>query len=162
MRHLFSFMVVLLVCTVCRAVEPKEIAVSNLSMRFNTKIEQIYTFYGAGDFVINNEYTDCSPMKVSHTIHITGKRFVLDKGTENETNFNINSCTYTNGNVFADRGTMEIYRFSCNKIKDNATSSWTSIITVQKVKDGVRAQTIISIPSYDSDGVMCQNTILRN
>lgn len=162
MRHFVTFVVVFMVCMACKAVEPQKIAVSELSMRFATKTEQIHSFYGAGDFVINKEPSDCEVMRVVHTISVRGNKLTIDGGTEDEIAFNISSCSYSKGKVFADRGTMEVFRFSCNELEENSPSSWTSIITIQKIKDGARTKTIISIPRYDSDGVMFQNMILQD
>lgn len=162
MRHFISLVVVFMVCMACKAVEPQKIAVSELLMKFSTKTEQIHTIYGAGDFVINKEPDGCSPMRVVHSVSIRGDKLTIDSGTEDEINFKINSCTYGKGKVFADRGTMETYRLSCNELDEGTPSSWTSIITIQEVKDGARSKTIISIPRYDSEGVMFQTMIFKD
>lgn len=162
MRHFVTFVVVLLVCMACKAVGPQKIAISDLLMKFSTKTEQIHAFYGAGDFVTNKAPSDCDIMRVAHTISIRGNKLTIDVGTEDEITFNISSCTYSKGKVFADRGTMEVYRLSCNELDEDTPSSWASVITIQKVKDGARFKTIISIPRYDSDGVMFQNMILQD
>ena len=162
MRHFLSFVVVFMVCLVCQAIEPQKIVVSRLSMSFSTRTEQIHAFYGAGDFVINKNTIDCTPMEIAHSISIRGEKLTIDSGTEDETIFKIATCTYNKGKVFADRGTMELYRLSCNELSDNEPSPWTSIITIQKVKDGTRSKTIITIPSYNSDGIMFQSITLQD
>ena len=162
MKRLISLVVVLLVILACKAGEPQKFEVSKLLMKFNTKTEQTHSFYGAGDFIINQSTIDCTPMKISRLISIQGDRLTIDGGTEYETIFKIATCTYDKGKVFVDRGTMELYHLSCNELIENELSPWTSIITIQKVKDGTRCKTIITIPSYDKDGVMCQCTILQD
>jgi hypothetical protein len=162
MRRFLSFMVVFMISVVCMALEPQKIVVSELLMNFRTKTEQIHTFYGAGNFIVNKSAIDCTPMKTPHSISIRGDKLTIDSGTEDETIFKIATCTYNKGKVFADRGTMELYRLSCNELSDNELSPWTSIITIQEVKDGARSKTIITIPSYDSDGVMFQSITLQD
>lgn len=162
MRHFISLVVVFVVCVVCKAIEPHKTNVSELLMTFSTKTEQIHSFYGAGDFVANKESVGCSQMRVVHSISVRGDKLTIDSGTEDEISFKVNSCTYGKGKVFADRGTMEVYRLSCNELDDNIPSSWESVITIQKVKDGTRNKTIITIPRYDSEGVMYQTAILQD
>ena len=162
MRHFVTLVVVFMVCTACKAVEPQKIAVSELMMKFSTKIEQIHAFFGAGDFVINKEPSDCEVMRMAHSVSVQGDKLTIDRGTEDEITFNIYSCSYSKGKVFADRGTMEVYRLSCNELDDGTPSSWTSIITIQEIKDGTRTKTIIAIPRYDSFGVMYQNMVFQN
>lgn len=162
MRRLISLMVVFMVCVSFKAVEPQEITISGLLMDFTTKTEQIHSFYGAGDFVINKTSPDCDEMRMAHSVSVHGGKLIVDEGTEEEIDFKITSCTYSKGKVFADRGTMEVYRLICNELDGNTSSLWTSSITIQKVKDEGRSKTIISIPRYDSDGVMYQNMILKD
>lgn len=162
MKRLISLVVVLLVLLACKAGEPQIFDVSKLLMKFNTKTEQTHEFYGAGEFIINEGTIDCTPLKIPHSISIRGDRLTIDSGTEYETIFKIVNCTYAKGKVFVDRGTMELYHLSCNELIENELSPWTSIITIQKVKDGARSKTIITIPSYDKDGVMCRCTILQD
>lgn len=162
MRHFLSFVVVFMVSAACVALEPRKIAVSGLTMNLNTTIEQIHAFYGAGDFVTNKSPINCALMKVTHSISIKDEMLTIDSETEYETIFKIATCTYNKGKVFSDRGTMELYRLSCNELSDNELSPWTSIITIQKVKDGARSKTIITIPSYDSDGIMFQSITLQD
>ena len=162
MKRLIPLVVVLLVLTTCNAGEPQKNALSKLSMKFSTKTEQIHRFYGSGDFVSNSEPVDCTEMRVEHSISIIADKLYIDKDTENEEIFKINSSTYAKGKVFADKGTVETYRISCKKLIVDEPSPWVTTITIQKVKDGVRNKTIVSIPSIDSDGVMFQNTILKD
>lgn len=162
MRHFISLVVVFMVCMVCKAVEPQKIAVSELLMKFSTKIEQIHNFYSPGDFVINKNPCDCEPMKAAHSISVRGDRLSVDGGTEDELSFKVISCTYEKGKVFADRGEVETYILSCSELDDDIPSKSISNISIQKVKDGARSKTIISIPRYDSDGVIYQNMILQD
>ena len=161
MRRFISFVAGLLVCSACVALEPQKIAVSELSMSFDTKTEQIHSLYGASDFVINKDAIDCNPMQVGHSISVKACKLTVDAGTEDELSFKITSCSYEEGKVFADRGSNEVYRLVCQELDDNIPSKWISIITIQKVKDVVRAKTIITIPQYDVYGAMFSITILH-
>lgn len=162
MRHLISLIVVFMVYAVCNAVEPQKISVPELLMKFSTKTEQIHSFYGAGDYVIGKEPIDCNPMRGIHSLSVKDGKLTIDSGTDDEIVFKVNSCIYSKGKVFADHGTMEVYRLSCNELDDGTPSSWVSAITIQKVKDGARNKTIITIPRYDSEGVMYQTTVLQD
>lgn len=161
MRRFVSLIVELLICSACMALEPQEIAVGTLSMRFETQTEQIHSLFGAGDFVINKDAADCNLMQVAHSISVRDGKLTVDAGTEDELSFKITSCSYEEGKVFADRGSNEVYRLVCQELDDNIPSKWISIITIQKVKDGVRAKTIITIPRYDEYGVISSITILH-
>ena len=161
MRRFVSLIVKLLVSSACMALEPQEITVGTFSMRFETQTEQIHSLFGAGDFVVNKDSTDCDPMQVEHSISVKEGKLTIDAGTEDELSFKITSCSYEEGKVFADRGSNEVYRLVCQELDDNNPSKWISIITIQKVKDGVRAKTIITIPRYDEYGVISSITILH-
>lgn len=160
MRRFVSLIVELLVCSACMALKPQEIAVGTLSMCFETQTEQIHSLFGAGDFVVNKNATDCDPMQVEHSISVKKGKLTIDAGTEDELSFKITSCSYEEGKVFADRGSNEVYRLVCQELDDNIPSKWISIITIQEVKDGVRAKTIITIPRYDEYGAISSITIL--
>lgn len=161
MRRFVSLIVKLLVSSACMALEPQEITVGTFSMRFETQTEQIHSLFGAGDFVVNKDATDCDPIQVEHSISVKEGKLTIDAGTEDELSFKITSCSYEEGKVFADRGSNEVYRLVCQELDDNIPSKWISIITIQKVKDGVRAETIITIPRYDEYGVISSITILH-
>ena len=161
MRRFVSLIVELLVCSACMALEPQKIAVGTLSMYFETQTEQIHSLFGAGDFVVNKDATDCDPMQVEHFISVKEGKLTIDAGTKDELSFKITSCSYEEGKVFADRGSNEVYRLVCQELDDNITSKWISIITIQKVKDVVRAKTIITIPRYDEYGAISSITILH-
>lgn len=45
MRRFVSFVVELLVCSACMALEPQEISVGTFSMRFETQTEQIHWLF---------------------------------------------------------------------------------------------------------------------
>ena len=159
MRRLFSFVVELLVCLTCVALEPQKITIDTLSMSFGTQTEQIYSLYGAGDFVINKDATDCAPMLVEHSVSVREGKLSLDAGSEDELSFMITSCSYEAGKVFADRGDVEVYRLVCQELDDNVPSKL--VITIQKVKDGDRTETIVTIPRYDEYGVLSSIMILH-
>lgn len=161
MRRFVSLIVELLVCSACMALEPQEIAVGTFTMCFETQTEQIHSLFGAGDFVVNKDAADCDPMQVEHSISVKEGKLTVDVGTEDELSFKITSCSYEEGKVFADRGSNEVYRLVCQELDDNIPSKWISIITIQKVKDGVKAKTIITIPRYDEYGVISSITILH-
>lgn len=160
MRRLISLVVELLICSVCVALEPQEISVSTLSMGFETQTEQIHWLYEAGDFIVNKDAADCDPMQVEHSISVKEGKLTIDAGTEDELSFKITSCSYEEGKVFAGRGAVEVYRLVCQELDENIPSKWTSLITIQKVKDGARAKTIITIPRYDEYGVIFSITTL--
>lgn len=160
MRRLVSLVIELLVCSACMALEPREIAVGTLSMRFETQTEQIHSLFGAGDFVINKDDADCDPMQVAHSISVKAGKLTVDVDTEDELSFKITSCSYEEGKVFADRGAVEVYRLVCQELDENIPSRWISIINIQKVKDGARTKTIITIPRYDEYGVISSITTL--
>lgn len=88
-------------------------------------------------------------MQVEHSISVKEGKLTIDAGTEDELSFKITSCSYEEGKVFVDRGAVEVYRLVCQELDENIPSKWTSLITIQKVKDGARAKTIITIPQYD-------------
>lgn len=161
MRRFVSLIVELLVCSACMALEPQKIAVGTLSMYFETQTEQIHSLFGAGDFVVNKDATDCDPMQVEHFISVKEGKLTIDAGTKDELSFKITSCSYEEGKVFADRGSNEVYRLVCQELDDNIPSKWIFIITIQKVKDVVRAKTIITIPRYDEYGAISSITILH-
>lgn len=161
MRRLIALVVELLVCSACVALESLEIAVDTLSMNFGTQTEQIHWLYGAGDFVINRNATDCEPMQVEHSISVKEGKLAVDAGTEDELSFRITSCIYEEGKVFADRGSVNVYRIVCQELYDNIPSKWVSIITIQIIKDEARTKTIITIPRYDEFGVISSITILH-
>lgn len=161
MKRFVSFVVVFMVCVVCLALEPKEIAISALSMSFKTKTEQTHWLYGAGDFIINEDAVDCKPLPVAHSVSISDGKLTVDAGTEYELSFKITSCSYEGGKVFADRGTVEVYRLVCQELDENTPSKWSSVITIQKVKDGARTKTIVTIPRYDEYGVIYSISIFH-
>lgn len=161
MRRFVSLIVELLICSACMALEPQEIAVGTLSMRFETQTEQIHWLFGAGDFVINKDDADCNPMQVVHSISVMDGKLTVDAETDDGFSFKITSCSYEDGKVFADRGAVEVYRLVCQELDENIPSRWISIITIQKVKDGARTKTIITIPRYDEYGVISSITILH-
>ena len=161
MRRFVSFVVELLVCSACMALEPQEITVGTFSIRFKTQTEQIHFLFGAGDFVVNKDAADCDPMQVEHSISVKEGKLTVDAGTEYELSFKITSCSYEEGKVFADRGTIEVYRLVCQELDENIPSKWSSVITIQKVKDGARAKTIITIPKYDEYGVIYSISIFH-
>lgn len=160
MRRVVSFVVELLVCSACMALEPREIAVGTFSMRFETQTEQIHWLFGAGDFVVNKDAADCDPMQVEHSISVKDGKLTVDADTDDELSFKITSCSYEDGKVFADRGSVEVYRLVCQELDDSTPSKWVSVITIQKVKDGARTKTIITIPGYDEYGVISSITTL--
>lgn len=160
MRRFVSLIVELLICSACMALEPQEIAVGTLSMRFETQTEQIHSLFGAGDFVVNKDAADCDPMQVEHSISVKEGKLTIDAGTEDELSFKITSCSYEDGKVFADRGSVEVYRLVCQELDDSTPSKWVSVITILKVKDGARTITIITIPGYDEYGVISSITTL--
>lgn len=160
MRRLISLVVELLICSVCVALEPKEIAVGTLSMRFETQTEQIHWLYGAGDFIINKDVVDCNPMQVAHSISVENGKLMVDAETDDELSFKITSCSYETGNVFADRGSVDVYRLVCQELDDSIPSKWVSVVTIQKVKDGARTKTIVTIPQYDEYGVISSILIM--
>lgn len=160
MRRFVSLIVELLICSACMALEPQEIAVGTLSMRFETQTEQIHSLFGAGDFVINKDAADCNPMQVAHSISVRDGKLTVDADTEDELSFMITSCSYEVGKVFADRGAVDVYRLSCQELDDSTPSKWVSVITIQKVKDGARTITIITIPGYDEYGAISSITTL--
>lgn len=162
MRRLISLMVVFMVCATCKPVEHQEIEVSELSMLLGTKTEQIHHFYGAGDFVANTDPIDCGEMKIHHSVRIKGGKLTVDGSTKDEIVFQINSCIYSKGKVFSDKGSVEVYNLSCNELTGIGQSPWTSVITIQKVTNGAKHKIIISIPEYANDGVMIKNTILKD
>ena len=82
MRRFVSFVVELLVCSACMALEPQEISVGTFSMRFETQTEQIHWLFGAGDFVVNKDAADCDPMQVEHSISVKEGKLTIDAGTE--------------------------------------------------------------------------------
>ncbi len=159
MRRLLSLVVELLVCLTCVALEPQEIAIDTLSMSFGTQTEQIHSLYGAGDFVINKDATDCAPMLVEHSVSVREGKLSVDAGFEDELSFKITSCSYEAGKVFADRGNVDVYRLVCQELDDNVPSKL--VITIQKVKDGARTETIVTIPRYDEYGVISSIMILH-
>lgn len=161
MRRFASLVVELLICSACMALEPQEIAVGTLSMRFETQTEQIHWLFGAGDFVINKDAVNCNPMQVAHSISVKEGKLTVDAETDDGFSFKITSCSYEDGKVFADRGAVEVYRLVCQELDENIPSRWISIITIQKVKDGARTKTIITIPRYDEYGVISSITILH-
>ena len=161
MRRFVSFVVELLVCSACMALEPQEISVGTFSMRFETQTEQIHWLFGAGNFVINKDDADCNPMQVAHSISVMDGKLTVDAETDDGFSFKITSCSYEDGKVFADRGAVEVYRLVCQELDENIPSRWISIITIQKVKDGARTKTIITIPRYDEYGVIYSITILH-
>ena len=161
MKRFVSLVVVFMVCVVCLALEPKEIAVIDLTMSFKTKTEQIHWIFGAGDFVVNKDAADCDPMQVEHSISVKEGKLTVDAGTEYELSFKITSCSYEGCMVFADRGTIEVYRLVCQELDENIPSKWSSVITIQKVKDGARVKTIITIPRYDEYGVIYSISIFH-
>lgn len=161
MKRFVSLVVVFMVCVACSALEPKEIAVIDLTMSFKTKTEQTHWIYGAGDFITNKDAADCKPLPVSHSVSISGGKLTVDAGTEYELSFKITSCSYEVGKVFADRGTIEVYRLVSQELDENIPSKWSSVITIQKVKDGARAKTIITIPKYDEYGVIYSISIFH-
>lgn len=161
MKRFVSLVVVFMVCVVCLALEPKEIAVIDLTMSFKTKTEQTHWLYGAGDFIINKDVVDCKPLPIAHSVSISGGKLTVDAGTEYELSFKVTSCSYEVGKVFADRGSVEVYHLVCQELDENIPSKWTSLITIQKVKDGARAKTIITIPRYDEYGAIFSITILH-
>lgn len=160
MRRFVSLIVELLICSACMALEPQEIAVGTLSIRFETQTEQIHSLFGAGDFVVNKDAADCDPMQVEHSISVKEGKLTIDAGTEDELSFKITSCSYEDGKVFADRGSVEVYRLVCQELDDSTPSKWVSVITILKVKDGARTITIITIPGYDEYGVISSITTL--
>lgn len=160
MRRFVSLIVELLICSACMALEPQEIAVGTLSMRFETQTEQIHSLFGAGDFVINKDAADCNPMQVAHSISVRDGKLTVDAETDDELSFKITSCSYEDGKVFADRGSVEVYRLVCQELDDSTPSKWVSVITIQKVKDGARTITIITIPGHDEYGVISSITTL--
>ena len=88
-------------------------------------------------------------------------KLTIDAGTEDELSFKITSCSYEEGKVFVDRGAVEVYRLVCQELDENIPSKSTSLSTIQKVKDGARAKTIITIPQYDQYEAMFSITILH-
>lgn len=160
MRRFVSLIVELLICSTCMALEPQEIAVGTLSMRFETQTEQIHWLFEAGDFVIDKDDVDCNPMQVAHSISVRDGKLTVDADTEDKLSFMITSCSYEDGKVFADRGAVEVYRLVCQELDDSTPSKWVSVITIQKVKDGARTKTIITIPEYDEYGVISSITTL--
>ncbi len=161
MKRFVSLVVVFMVCVVCLALEPKEIAISALSVSFKTKSEQTHWIYGAGDFIINKDVVDCKPLPVAHSVSISGGKLTVDAGTEYELSFKVTSCSYEVGKVFADRGSVEVYHLVCQELDENIPSKWSSVITIQKVKDGTRAKTIITISRYDEYGVIYSISIFH-
>lgn len=159
MRRLLSLVIELLVCLACVALEPQEIAIDTLSMSFGTQTEQIHSLYGAGDFVINKDATDCAPMLVEHSVSVREGKLSIDAGSEDELSFKVTSCSYEVGKVFADRGDVDVYRLVCQELDDNVPSKL--IITIQKAKDGARTETIVTIPRYDEYGVLSSIMILH-
>ena len=161
MRRFVSFVVELLVCSAFMALEPQEWLLTGVGMMFKTQTEQIHWIFEACDFVVNKDAADCDPMQVEHSISVKEGKLTIDAGTEDELSFKITSCSYEEGKVFADRGAVEVYRLVCQELDENIPSKWTSLITIQKVKDGARAKTIITIPRYDEYGVISSITILH-
>ena len=161
MRRFVSFVVELLVCSACMALEPQEIAVGTFSMRFETQTEQIHSLFGAGDFVVNKDAADCDPMQVEHSISVKEGKLTVDAGTEDELSFKITSCSYETGNVFADRGSVDVYRLVCQELDDSIPSKWVSVVTIQKVKDGARTKNIVTFPQYDEYGVISNILIMH-
>lgn len=159
MRRLLSLVIELLVCLACVALEPQEIAIDTLSMSFGTQTEQIHSLYGAGDFVINKDATDCAPMLVEHSVFVREGKLSIDAGSEDELSFKVTSCSYEVGKVFADRGDVDVYRLVCQELDDNVPSKL--VITIQKAKDGARTETIVTIPRYDEYGVLSSIMILH-
>lgn len=159
MRRLLSLVIELLVCLACVALEPQEIAIDTLSMSFGTQTEQIHSLYGAGDFVINKDATDCAPMLVEHSVSVREGKLSIDAGSEDELSFKVTSCSYEVGKVFADRGDVDVYRLVCQELDDNVPSKL--VITIQKAKDGARTETIVTIPRYDEYGVLSIIMILH-
>nr|DAV81676.1 MAG TPA: hypothetical protein [Caudoviricetes sp.] len=159
MRRLLSLVIELLVCLACVALEPQEIAIDTLSMSFGTQTEQIHSLYGAGDFVINKDATDCAPMLVEHSVSVREGKLSIDAGSEDELSFKVTSCSYEVGKVFADRGDVDVYRLVCQELDDNVPSKL--VITIQKAKDGARTETIVTIPRYDEYGVLSSIMILH-
>lgn len=160
MRRLLSLVIELLVCLACVALEPQEIAIDTLSMSFGTQTEQIHSLYGAGDFVINKDATDCAPMLVEHSVSVREGKLSIDAGSEDELSFKVTSCSYEVGKVFADRGDVDVYRLVCQELDDNVPSN-KLVITIQKAKDGARTETIVTIPRYDEYGVLSSIMILH-
>lgn len=159
MRRLLSLVIELLVCLACVALEPQKIAIDTLSMSFGTQTEQIHSLYGAGDFVINKDATDCAPMLVEHSVSVREGKLSIDAGSEDELSFKVTSCSYEVGKVFADRGDVDVYRLVCQELDDNVPSKL--VITIQKAKDGARTETIVTIPRYDEYGVLSSIMILH-
>ena len=159
MRRFVSLVIELLVCLACVALEPQEIAIDTLSMSFGTQTEQIHSLYGAGDFVINKDATDCAPMLVEHSVSVREGKLSIDAGSEDELSFKVTSCSYEVGKVFADRGDVDVYRLVCQELDDNVPSKL--VITIQKAKDGARTETIVTIPRYDEYGVLSSIMILH-
>lgn len=159
MRRLLSLVIELLVCLACVALEPQEIAIDTLTMSFGTQTEQIHSLYGAGDFVINKDATDCAPMLVEHSVSVREGKLSIDAGSEDELSFKVTSCSYEVGKVFADRGDVDVYRLVCQELDDNVPSKL--VITIQKAKDGARTETIVTIPRYDEYGVLSSIMILH-
>lgn len=148
MRHFVTMVVWLLVCTACKAVEPHKIAVNDVMMSFYTNIEQYHRFYGPGDFVAKTANDDCAQMKILHSVSVYLGKLTIDAGEDTEATYKVNSCTYAAGSVFKDKGTQEVYILSCSD-DDGGLAT----ISISKVKDGNRNQTIVCIIFYDKYGV---------
>lgn len=148
MRHFVTLVVWLLVCTACKAVEPQKIAVNDVMMSFCTNIEQYHSFYGPHDFVAKTEYDDCTPLKVPHSISVHNGRLTIDEGEDTEAIYKINSCNFSTGKVFKDKGTQEVYTLSCSDKEGDV-----STIYIVKVKDGERETSMVYVLSYDEIGL---------
>ena len=56
---------------------------------------------------------------------------------------------------------LEKEGFPKEVIDDSIPSKWVSVVTIQKVKDGARTKTIVTIPQYDEYGVISSILIMH-
>jgi hypothetical protein len=156
MRRLFYLLVVLLVSLPINAVERKEIALDSIGLKVVCCTEQVHWLYDATNAITSSDPLDCDPESLRTEIVVEQGKLYINKGTEDEKSFKINSCNFCEGKVFSDSGNVEVFSFVCTDVDENTVA-----ITYQKVSGKGMTHNIVTVPSYDNYGCLTRVTTYR-
>lgn len=157
MKRLISFVILLAAYITCKAVELTNIDISSIKLSVKTVTEQIHWLYTSTEFVTKDddrETCDASTMNIDREFTISEGFLYIDKGTEYEDVYQIVSCTLSKGNVLADAGSSEAYRFVVKQITKGEQERFHTFITIDKVEDNGLTKTIVTVPKIDNYGLL--------
>ncbi len=118
----------------------------NLPIKVNTSMEENHRWNRPDNLLTNRKEKEDGVKMVNHTIDFDGKSFVLDKGTDSETVYDVNDYTYSETDIYNGQGKQEQYIITATCKADGYPTHNISII---KASGNYQSMVFVTIPLVD-------------